>query len=297
MQNIISFIVDKIHIIVTGANGQVGKELRDLACEVHDAEFTFFSREDLPLENFELTRTVLQFKKPDVVINCAAYTAVDNAESFRDLAFLINGESVGVLAAVCSELGCRFIHISTDYVFDGTSHIPYRETDPTSPINTYGASKLEGEEQAFRFNPDSIVIRTSWVYSAYGKNFVKTMIRLMGERKEINVVDDQFGSPTYAADLATVLYHISISENAPGGIYHFSNGGVISWYQFAQAIAQIITADCKVHPIPSSSYPTPARRPAFSGMNTDRIVEIFGVEIRPWRKSLEKCIKKISTSA
>ncbi len=286
-----------MHIIVTGANGQVGKELRDLADGIGDAEFTFLSREDLPIENFELVRTVLQFRKPDVVINCAAYTAVDNAESFRDLAFLINGEAVGVMAAVCSELGSRFIHISTDYVFDGTSHIPYRETDPTSPVNTYGASKLEGEEQALRFNSDSIILRTSWVYSAYGKNFVKTMVKLMGERKELNVVDDQFGSPTYAADLANALYRIARSKHAPGGIYHFSNGGVISWYQFAQTIAQIIAADCVVHPVPSSSYPTPARRPAYSVMNTDRIREVFGLEIHPWRKSLEKCIKKISTSA
>ncbi|HEX5667657.1 MAG TPA: dTDP-4-dehydrorhamnose reductase [Chitinophagaceae bacterium] len=289
--------MDKVHIIVTGANGQVGKELRDLAGTVRDAEFTFLSREDLPLENFELLRTVLNFRKPDVVINCAAYTAVDNAESFRDLAFLINGESVGVLAAVCSELGSRFIHISTDYVFDGTSHVPYRETDPTSPVNTYGASKLEGEEQALKFNPDSIIVRTSWVYSAYGKNFVKTMMKLMSERKEINVVDDQLGSPTYAADLAETLLHIATAAHAPGGIYHYSNGGAISWYQFAQAIAHISGSDCIVHPVPSSSYPTPAKRPAFSVMNTDRIREVFAVEIKPWRQSLEKCIKKISTSA
>jgi dTDP-4-dehydrorhamnose reductase len=297
MPSIISSSVDKIHIIVTGANGQVGKELRDLAGTVRDAEFTFLSREDLPLENFELVRTILNFRKPDVVINCAAYTAVDNAESFRDLAFLINGESVGVLAAVCSELGSRFIHISTDYVFDGTSHVPYRETDQTSPVNTYGASKLEGEEQALRFNPDSVIIRTSWVYSDYGKNFVKTMMKLMSERKEINVVDDQLGSPTYAADLAETLFHIATAEHAPGGIYHYSNGGAISWYQFAQAIAHISGLDCIVHPVPSSSYPTPAKRPAFSVMNTDRIREVFAVEIKPWRKSLEKCIKKISTSA
>jgi dTDP-4-dehydrorhamnose reductase len=289
--------VAKVHIIVTGANGQVGKELRDLAGTVRDAEFTFLSREDLPLENFELVRTVLNFRKPDVVINCAAYTAVDNAESFRDLAFLINGESVGVLAAVCGELGSRFIHISTDYVFDGTSHVPYRETDLTSPVNTYGASKLDGEDQALKFNPDSIIVRTSWVYSAYGKNFVKTMMKLMSERKEINVVDDQLGSPTYAADLAETLFHIAIAAHAPGGIYHYSNGGAISWYQFAQAIAHISGSDCIVHPVPRSSYPTPAKRPAFSVMNTDRIREVFAVEIRPWRQSLEKCIKKISTSA
>lgn len=295
MLSIISFSVDKLHIIVTGANGQVGKELRDLAGTVHDAEFTFLSREDLPLENFELVRTVLNFRKPDVVINCAAYTAVDNAESFRDLAFLINGESVGVLAAVCSDFGARFIHISTDYVFDGTTAVPYRETDATNPVNAYGASKLEGEEQALKHNPDSIIIRTSWVYSAYGKNFVKTMIKLMGERKELNVVYDQVGSPTYAADLAEVLYHIARLPKAPGGIYHYSNGGVISWYEFAQAISHIIGADCIVHPVPSSSYPTPARRPAFSVMNTDRIREVFGVQISPWRKSLEKCIEKIST--
>jgi dTDP-4-dehydrorhamnose reductase len=295
MQSITSFFVDKIHIIVTGANGQVGKELRDVACDVHDAEFTFLSKEDLPLENFELVRTVLNFRKPDVVINCAAYTAVDNAESFRDLAFLINGEAVGVMAAVCSDIGSRFIHISTDYVFDGTTAVPYRETDATSPVNVYGASKLEGEEQALKHNPDSIIIRTSWVYSAYGKNFVKTMIKLMGERKELNVVYDQVGSPTYAADLAEVLYHIARLPKAPGGIYHYSNGGVISWYEFAQVISHLIGADCIVHPVPTTSYPTLAKRPAFSVMNTDRIREVFGVQIRPWRKSLEKCMEKIST--
>ncbi len=287
--------MSKTHIIVTGANGQVGKELRDLACKVSDVKFTFLSREDLPIENFELLRTFFSIEKPDVVINCAAYTAVDMAEQARDLAFLVNGESVGILAAVCHELQCRFIHISTDYVFDGTSSVPYRETDFTSPVNTYGASKLEGEEQALRLNSDAIVVRTSWVYSSYGKNFVKTMIRLMNEKKEINVVDDQVGSPTYAADLADALFHIAMSPSAPGGIYHYTNGGVISWYQFALAIAGMVKTGCMVHPIPSSAYPTPAKRPCYSVLDTTRISETFGLQIKPWEKSLENCLKKIST--
>jgi dTDP-4-dehydrorhamnose reductase len=287
--------VSKKHIIVTGANGQVGKELRDLACNTPDTDFTFLSKEDLPIENFELVRTFFSIRKPDVVINCAAYTAVDAAEQAKDLAYLINGEAVGILAAVCHELNARFIHISTDYVFDGTATTPYRETDFTSPVNTYGASKLDGEEQAFRVNPDAIVVRTSWVYSSYGKNFVKTMIRLMNERQEISVVDDQVGSPTYAADLAVALYTIAISANAPGGIYHYTNTGVISWYQFAVAIASLIETNCIVHPIPSSAYPTPAKRPAYSVLDTDRISQTFGIQTQPWQKSLEDCLKKIST--
>jgi dTDP-4-dehydrorhamnose reductase len=230
-----------------------------------------------------------------VVINCAAYTAVDTAEQAKDLAFLINGEAVGVLAAVCNELPCRFIHISTDYVFAGTATTPYRESDFTSPVNAYGASKLEGEEQAFRVNPNAIVVRTSWVYSSYGKNFVKTMIRLMNEKKEISVVDDQVGSPTYAADLADALYTIAISKDAPGGIYHYANKGIISWYQFALAIADQVKADCLVHPIPGSAYPTPAKRPAYSVLDTSRLTDTFGIQIRPWQKSLADCMKKIST--
>jgi dTDP-4-dehydrorhamnose reductase len=284
-----------MHIIITGANGQVGKELRDLARSAHGVDFTFLSKEDLPIENFELVRTLFSIRKPDVLINCAAYTAVDHAEQAKDLAFLINGEAVGVLAAVCHELRCRFIHISTDYVFDGAAMVPYRETDFTSPINTYGASKLEGEEQAFRVNPDAIVVRTSWVYSSYGKNFVRTMIRLMNDKKEISVVDDQVGSPTYAADLAVALYTIAMAEQAPGGIYHFANKGVISWYQFALAIAGLTKTDCIVHPIPSSAYPTPAKRPAYSVMDTSRITETFGIQTRPWQESLADCLKKIST--
>jgi dTDP-4-dehydrorhamnose reductase len=273
----------------------VGKELRDLARNIPDSVFTFLSKEDLPIENFELVRTFFSIRKPDVVINCAAYTAVDNAENARDLAFLINGEAVGILAAVCYELHARFIHISTDYVFDGTSTTPYRETDFTTPVNTYGASKLDGEEQAFRVNPDTIVVRTSWVYSSHGKNFVKTMIRLMNERQEINVVDDQVGCPTYAADLAGALYTIAVAANAPGGVYHYTNKGVISWYQFAVAIAGQIKTNCIVHPIPSSAYPTPAKRPAYSVLDTARISEIFGIQTIPWQKSLENCLKKIST--
>lgn len=287
--------MSNMHIIVTGANGQVGKELRDLSGNVHNVNFTFLSKDDMPIENFELVRTLFSIRRPDVVINCAAYTAVDQAEQARDLAFLINGEAVGILAAVCNEMQCRFIHISSDYVFDGNATTPYRESDFTSPVNAYGASKLDGEEQAFRLNPDAIVVRTSWVYSSYGKNFVRTMVRLMNDKKEISVVDDQVGSPTYAADLAEALFAIAVSKAAPGGIYHYTNKGIISWYQFALAIAGLIKTDCIVHPIPSSAFPTPAKRPAYSVMDTSRLTETFGIQTKPWQKSLADCLKKIST--
>jgi dTDP-4-dehydrorhamnose reductase len=285
--------VHKKLILVTGANGQVGKELRDLANQNGDLEFIFLSREDLPIENFGLVRKFFDIKKPYALINCAAYTAVDKAETEKNLAFLVNGESVGILAAICKEYNTRFIHISTDYVFDGRYTSPYKETDPTSPINMYGASKLFGEQEAFRLNPDSVVVRTSWVYSAYGKNFVKTMLTLMKERNELNVVSDQVGCPTYAADLAETLLAIAISIKYVPGIYHFSNEGVISWFDFAVAIAELSGSACTVKPIPSSSFPTPAMRPAYSVMDKSRICETYGIRLKPWKTSLDSCIRQL----
>ena len=195
-------------ILVTGANGQLGKELRERAADFSAFEFIFPGREDLPIHHFEMVRHYFSVYRPQYLINCAAYTAVDRAESEKDLAFQVNGEAVGVLAAICQENNCRFLHISTDYVFDGTASVPYKEEDATHPQSVYGASKREGERQALQYNPDCMIIRTSWVYSAYGKNFVKTMLKLMKEREEINVVNDQSGSPTYAADLAAAILRI-----------------------------------------------------------------------------------------
>lgn len=282
-----------VKILVTGANGQLGKELKQLSSSFPQFEFQFLSREDLPIHHFELVRNFFNAYHPAYLINCAAYTAVDRAESEKELAFQVNGEAVGVLAAVCKEKNCRFIHISTDYVFDGTVTTPYKEDHPTNPQSVYGASKLEGEQQAFQFNPDSIVIRTAWVYSEFGKNFVKTMLKLMSEREELSVVSDQVGSPTYAADLAAAILHIISSGKWQAGIYNYSNEGVISWYDFAVAIKELAGSNCKVNAIPTSAYPTPAKRPAYSVLDKSKIMATFDLPIPGWKKSLVTCLKRI----
>ncbi len=282
-----------VKILVTGANGQLGKELKQLSSSFPQFDFQFLSREDLPIHHFELVRNFFNAYHPAYLINCAAYTAVDRAESEKELAFQVNGEAVGVLAAVCKEKNCRFIHISTDYVFDGTATVPYKEDHPVNPQSVYGASKLEGEQQAFRLNPDSIVIRTSWVYSEFGKNFVKTMLKLMQEREELNVVSDQVGSPTYAADLAAAILHIISSGKWQAGIYNYSNEGVISWYDFAVAIKELSGSNCRVNAIPTSAYPTPAKRPAYSVLDKSKIMATFDLPIPGWKKSLATCLERL----
>lgn len=292
---------NKSRILVTGCNGQSGKELQDLAPLFPQFEFVFLSKEDMPIQNFELVRVFFNSVKPAYCINCAAYTAVDKAESEKELAFQINGEAVGVLAAICKEHETKFIHISTDYVFNGEANYPYTETFPTDPINVYGASKLEGEKQAFQLNPDCIIIRTSWLYSSYGKNFVRTMIRLMKEKDEINVVNDQIGSPTYAADLAGLILKIisdidlKPSEWKPG-IYNYSNEGIISWYEFAVTIKEIIKCPCDIKPISTLQYPTPAKRPAYSVLDKTKIQMTYAVQLKDWKESLQHCIQKIRDS-
>src|SRR5688500_17086151 len=278
-------------IVVTGGNGQLGKELQELSSSHPQFEFYFLTREDMPIDNFELIRNYFGTLKPAYCINCAAYTAVDRAESEKDLAFQVNGEAVGVLAAICKEHDTKFVHISTDYIFNGEGTYPYTENFPTDPVNVYGASKLEGEKQAIGFNPDCIIIRTSWVYSSFGKNFVKTMMRLMNEKDEVRVVNDQVGSPTYAADLAEVILKI-IPDWKPG-IYNFSNEGIITWYEFAVAIKEIINCPCDVKPISTTGYPTPAKRPAYSVLDKTKIQETFGIQLNDWKKSLAICIEKI----
>lgn len=280
-------------ILVTGSNGQLGKELKQLASSFPQFDFIFLSREDLPIHHFELVRNFFRGYHPAFLINCAAYTAVDKAELEKDLAFQVNAEAVGVLAAVCKEYHTSFIHISTDYVFDGIAVAPYKEDAPTNPQGVYGASKLEGEKQAMQFNPDTIIIRTSWVYSEFGKNFVKTMLKLMSEREEINVVNDQIGSPTYAADLANVIMKIIGEGKWKPGIYHYSNGGVISWFDFAVAIKQAAGLTCKINPIPTSQYPTPAKRPAWSVLDKTKIQQTFGVKPTDWKESLATCLSRL----
>jgi dTDP-4-dehydrorhamnose reductase len=233
---------------------------------------------------------------PAVVINCAAYTAVDKAETDRDAAFQINAVAVGKLAAYCKAIGALFITVSTDYVFDGNGTSPYLPSDTTDPINYYGASKAEGEKLAVTNNPESIIIRTSWVYSRFGYNFVKTMIRLMGERPSLNVVGDQIGAPTYAADLAVAIMHM-VAQKAAGnvhsGIYHYSNSGAISWYDFAVAIGELIQSNCAVAKIGSEAFPTPAKRPHYSLMDCSSIIQDFGVDQPDWKESLAACIPLI----
>jgi len=290
-------------ILVSGKNGQLGKELQKLAISNQNFQFVFFDRDELNIADEQSLKNTFEKFSPSYFINCAAYTAVDKAETERELAYKINAEAVGNIARQCTQFNTKLIHISTDYVFDGKANQPYKEDDATNPVNYYGYTKLSGEELAIKNNSDTIIIRTSWVYSEYGNNFVKTMLRLMNERKEINVVNDQLGSPTYAKDLAEVIVEIinrdstvNETENSKlktqnfQGIYHFSNDGIISWYDFAVAIKEIKQLDCIINPIPTSAYPTPAKRPAYSGLDKTKIVNTFNIELKNWKESLEECL-------
>lgn len=281
-------------ILVTGSNGQLGSELRDLGNSLPGYEFVFFDRASLPIQDSAASRKIIEHYRPSHLINAAAYTQVDKAESEIDQANLINGEAVGNLASLCGEFNSRFIHVSTDYVFNGNATNPIKEDDPVEPVNAYGYSKLLGEKLTLQNNPSSVIIRTSWVYSAYGKNFVKTMIRLMNEKESINVVKDQVGSPTYAADLAAAIIKIISNQKWIPGIFHFSNRGIISWFDFATEIRNQIGSSCKVNAIPTSHYPTPARRPMYSVLDTNKIEKTYGVAIKDWKDSLKICISKLS---
>jgi dTDP-4-dehydrorhamnose reductase len=283
-------------ILITGANGQLGKEFRDLAADYPNDEFLFLSREDLPIHHYELVRNVFNSFQPDFCINCAAYTAVDKAEHEKELAFLVNAESVGVLAAVSHVHNTKFIHISTDYVYDGMASNPYTEDSITDPQSVYGLSKKMGEEEAVKNNPESLIIRTSWVYSRHGNNFVKTMMRLMNEKDSISVVSDQKGTPTWAADIAEAIMFIINSGKWINGIYNFSNAGEITWYDFAVEIKSLIASVCSVNPIPTSSYPTLAKRPQYSVLDKTKLVSVYQVKLKDWKESLGACIKEMAKS-
>lgn len=281
-------------ILVTGANGQLGHELQALAGQYPAFGFVFADRAMLPIDEQTAIDDLFTAHQPDWCINCAAYTAVDRAETDKENAFRINGDAPGLLANACRETGARLIHVSTDYVFPGNSPTPLKENDTTGPINVYGASKLEGERRAIEHYPDGVlIIRTAWVYSEYGNNFVKTMIRLMKERPSINVVADQIGSPTYAADLAAAILHIVDAPRFVPGIYHYSDEGRISWYDFAVAIRDRIESTCIVNPIPTSAYPTPAARPAFSLLDKTLIRHTYGLSIPEWQASLDICLFRL----
>lgn len=285
----------KQKILITGANGQLGREFRELSASFPAVEFIFLSREELTIDDPASVEKIFGLHQPHYCINCAAYTAVDKAESESDAAWRINAEAAGILAAACKACNTLFIHISTDYVFAGTAMTPYKEDEATGPQNVYGMSKLEGERKVVLLNPDALIIRTSWVYSAYGKNFVKTMLRLMAEKEEINVVSDQHGSPTWAADLAAAILQIIQSDQWEAGTYHFSNGGDISWFDFAVAIRDITGSSCRVNAITTASYPTPAKRPAYSVLDTTKIETVFGIRPAYWKDSLKKCLAKLQS--
>jgi dTDP-4-dehydrorhamnose reductase len=286
-------MVERHKILVTGGSGQLGSEFKELSGAFRQYEFLFPSSAELRIEDSEAVRNYFHSSSPSFCINCAAYTAVDKAETDKEQAFLVNGEAVGQLAAICKKFNTGFIHISTDYVFDGTALTPYTEDIATNPVNVYGASKLEGERKALENNIDSVIIRTSWVYSPFGKNFVKTMLRLMNEKSAVNVVNDQFGSPTYSADLAEAIMTIISSGNWHPGIFHFSNIGKISWFDFAEAIKRLSKSNCTVYPVSTSQYPTPAKRPAYSVLSNNKIAGTYNIQLQPWETSLAKCIQRL----
>lgn len=280
-------------ILITGGAGQLGSELRDLYQGREDVETFFVDREELALDDIDGIIDGLRNYSPDIIIHGGAYTAVDRAETEIEIADKVNHLASGEIAKYCKQYGAKLLAISTDYVFDGNSSTPLDENTAVSPINVYGETKLKGE-QAIQANlPDAIIIRTAWVYSAYGHNFVKTMIRLMGERDEISVISDQIGSPTYALDLAKVIVNIIDGKNWVSGTYHFSNEGEISWYDFAVAIKEIKKLDCSINAIPTAAYPTPARRPKFSLLDKTKIKSTFGVQVPFWKDSLKEMLAKV----
>lgn len=289
-------------VLVIGKNGQVGSSLQALAAndaqaEVKDLEFEFVARDTVDLANAGSAAAKIIDLEPDVVINAAAYTAVDNAESEPELAARVNTEAPGEIADACAQVGSALIHYSTDYVFDGSASKPYREMDTPSPLGVYGRTKLEGEKQVAAKLDRHLIVRTSWVYDADGKNFLNTMLRLAGEHPELRVVADQMGGPTYADDLAlasvqlvqAVLAREERDDDAPWGVYHASGQGVVSWHGFASKIFELSGIDIPVNPITTADYPTPAPRPAYSVLDNSRM-ERLGVSMPGWEDALARCL-------
>ena len=284
-------------VLVTGANGQLGQSIQFIANQYPNVQFIYTDYQELDITNFESCHTVFAKYKPQFCINTAAYTAVDKAESEAEKAHLINVIGPENLAKVCKEYNTILLHISTDFIFDGTSTQPYLETDIPNPKSVYGQTKLDGELAVQKNWEKHFIIRTSWVYSQFANNFMKTMLRLASERDSLSVVNDQIGTPTYAVDLAEVLMNIiqsSITNKpSPFGIYNFSNEGVCSWYDFASAIFHQKGISIDLQPIPTSAYPTPAKRPSYSVLDKSKIKNTFNLKINDWKTSLQSCLNQL----
>ena len=286
-------------ILITGANGQLGWELAQLASSYPAFEFILMNRSQLDLSMPDLLENSILTIAPDCIINTAAYTAVDKSETEKELAYTVNAIAVQVLASISKKLAIPFITYSTDYVFDGQASAPYLPTTKVDPVNYYGSTKAAGEALAMEANEQSIVIRTSWVFSAHGNNFVKTMLRLMKERESLNIVADQIGCPTYAKDLAiaTVQMIQLLDTGKPiKGIFHYANQGVVSWFDFAAKIKELAGLSCHLNPIDSASFPTPAKRPNYSVLDTQKISAYLNSTIRPWEAALQDCLEQLSSA-
>lgn len=282
-----------MNILITGCNGQLGNEMQLL--EKVNPQHQYFNTDvaQLDITNPEAIEEFVNNNAIDIIVNCAAFTAVDKAESSQELCHLLNAKAPEYLAAAVAKRGGYLVQVSTDYVFDGTNHTPYTEDEATCPNSVYGSTKLEGEKLAMAACANTMIIRTAWLYSTFGNNFVKTMIRMGQEKPELGVIFDQIGTPTYAGDLAAAIM-AAINHGIVPGIYHFSNEGVISWYDFTKAIHRIAgITSCHVKPLHTTEYPTPAARPHYSVLDKTKIKQTYGIEIPYWEESLEKCVAKL----
>ena len=280
-------------ILITGANGQLGNEMRLLAREHSEYDYLFTDVAELDICDEQAVADYVRRHEVDVIVNCAAYTAVDKAEDNEELCDRLNRLAPGYLAKAVAARGGKLVQISTDYVFDGTAHVPYTEDCPTCPDSVYGRTKLGGEREAFAHCPDTMVIRTAWLYSTFGNNYVKTMLRLGRERETLGVIFDQVGTPTYARDLAAVIF-AAIGKGIVPGVYHFSNEGVCSWYDFTKAIHRLAgITTCRVSPLHTDEYPTRATRPHYSVLDKTKIKQTYGVEVPYWTDSLEECLRRL----